>query len=130
MFFGGWGVVGWSRKSYLGSTEIASFSSQDLSRRNKHDSFLLVVSTGYFFVLFLWAIVFSDFLPLEIYKHLVCPLPSITFTAKSQADNHFYKYVLFVSNIIQYEISFLLKYALKYFIFTFDLSVKHSPYFL
>ena len=62
-------------------------------KRNKDDSFRLVVSTGYFYILFLWAIVVSDFLPLEIHKHLVLPLSSITFTANSQADNHFYKYI-------------------------------------
>ena len=93
LLVGGWGVVGWGKKSYLGSAEISSFSSQDLSWRNKHDSFWLVVSTGYFYILFLWAIVVSDFLPLEIHKHLVLPLSSITFTANSQADNHFYKYI-------------------------------------
>ena len=35
----------------------------------------------------------SDSLPLEIHKHLVFPLPSITFTANSQACNHFCKYI-------------------------------------
>ena len=92
LLVGGWGVVGWGRKSYLGPAEISSFSSRDLSRRNKHDSIWLV-STRYFYILFLWAIVVSDFLPLEIHKHLVLPLSSITFTANSQADNHFYKYI-------------------------------------
>ena len=93
LLVGGWGVVGWGRKSYLGPAEMSSFSSRDLYRRNKHDSFWLVVSTGYFYILFLWAIVVSDFLPLEIHKHLVLPLSSITFTANSRADNHFYKYI-------------------------------------
>ena len=92
LLVGEWGIVGWGRKSYLGPAEISSFSSRDLSRRNKHDSIWLV-STGYFYILFLWAIVVSDFLPLEIHKHLVLPLSSITFTANSQADNHFYKYI-------------------------------------
>ena len=98
MFFGvalfadEWGVVGWGRKSDLRPAEIASFSSWDLSRRSKHDSFWLVVSTGYFYILFLWAIVVSDFLPIEIHKHLVLPLSNIFFTTNSQADNHFYIY--------------------------------------
>ena len=52
-FVGGKGIVGWGGKSYSGAVEIASFSSQDLSQHNKHDSFWLVVSTGYFYVLFL-----------------------------------------------------------------------------
>ena len=53
LIVGGKGIVGWGRKSYSGAVEIASFSSQDLSQHNKHDSFWLVVSTGYFYVLFL-----------------------------------------------------------------------------
>ena len=95
MFFivGGWGVVGWGRKSYLGPAEITSFSRRDLSRRNKHDSFWHVASTWYFYVLVCWTIVVSDFLPLKIYKNLVLPLPSITFTANRQTDNHLYRYI-------------------------------------
>ena len=89
----GWRNLGWDRKSYLGPAEMASFSSQDLSRQNQHDSFWLVVSTGYLYISFLWPIVVSDFLSLEIHKHLVLPFSSITFTANSQADNHFYKYI-------------------------------------
>ena len=89
---------------------------RDLSQRNKHDSFWHVVSTGHFYVLFLWAIFVSDFLPLEIYKNLVIPLPSITFAANSQADNHFYKNIsLFQICIIQYEISFFMKIHVKDF---------------
>ena len=80
--------MGWGRKSYLGLAEISSFSSRDLSRRNKHDSLWLVVSTGYFYILFLWVIVVFDFPPLEIHKYLVLLLSSITFTSNSQADNH------------------------------------------
>ena len=95
LLVGGWRVVGWGRKSYLGPAEISSFSSRDLNRCNKHDSLWLVVSAGYIYILFLWAIIVSDFPPLEIHKYLVLPLSSITFTANSQADNHFYKYIYF-----------------------------------
>ena len=95
LLVGGWRVVGWGRKSYLGPAEISSFSSRDLNRCNKHDSLWLVVSTGYIYILFLWAIIVSDFPPLEIHKYLVLPLSSITFTANSQVDNHFYKYIYF-----------------------------------
>ena len=127
LIFGGWGVGGWGGKSYLGPAEIASFSSWNLSWYNKHDSFWLIL-TGYFYFLFLWVIVVSDFLHLEIYKNLVLPLSNITFTANNQADNYFYKYIyLFVSNIIQYEISLLLKSMLRFFIFKFDSDVKHRP---
>ena len=93
LIVGGWRFVSWGRKFYLGPAEIWSFSRQDLSRPNKHASFWLVVSTRYFYILFLWAIVASDFLPLKIHKHLVLPLTSITFTANNQADNHVYKYI-------------------------------------
>ena len=33
--FGGWGVVGWGRKSYLGPAEIVSFSSRSFSHLNQ-----------------------------------------------------------------------------------------------
>ena len=131
LIVGGWEVVGWSRKSYLGPSEAPFSSSRDLSRRNKHDSSWFLVSTGYFYVSFLWAIVFSGFLQLEIHKHLVLPLPSITFTAKSEADNHFYKYYkyIYLFQILQYEISFSLKYTLRLFIFKFEFNVKYRLYF-
>ena len=83
----------WGKKSYLGPAGITSFSSQELSQHNKYDSFWLVVTTGCFYILFLWAFVVSDYFLLEIYKHLVLPLSSITFTANSQAVSHFCKYI-------------------------------------
>ena len=85
--------MGWGRKSYLGPTEFASFSSQDLKRRIKYDSIWLVVLTGSFYILVLRAIVVSDFLPLEIHKHLDLPLSSITCRANSQVGNPFFKYI-------------------------------------
>ena len=54
---------------------------------------LACTSTGYFYVLFLWAIAVSVFVPLESYKNLRLPLPTITFIVDSHADNHFYKYM-------------------------------------
>ena len=128
MFFGvaflvgGSGVVGWGRKSYLGPAEISSFSSRDLSSLNKHHSFWLVVSTGYFYILFLYAIVDSDFSPLETHKHLLLPLSSITFTANSQADDHFYKYTylfllfqLLYSNGLQKKLKMVYMVQFKWF---------------
>ena len=88
LLVGGRGVVGWGRKSYLGPAELSSFSSRDLSRRNKHDSLGLVVAAGCFYILFLWAIAAFNFPPLEIHWYVVLLLSSITFTANSQADNH------------------------------------------
>ena len=89
LFFGGalivhwWEVVERGRKSYLGPVEIPSFSSRDFSRSNRYDTFWYVISTRYFYVLFLWTIAVSDFLP----------LPTIAFTVNSHADHHFYKYI-------------------------------------
>ena len=40
-------------RSYSVLAEIASFSSRDFSRSNKHDKFGYVVSVEYFYVLFL-----------------------------------------------------------------------------
>ena len=45
--------MGWGRKSYLGSAEIKSFSSHDLSGSTKYNTFWNVVSTGCFYALFL-----------------------------------------------------------------------------
>ena len=133
---GGWGMVGWGRKSFLEPAEIASFSSRNFSRSNKDDTFWHVVSTEYLYVLFLWTIAVLDFRPLKIYKNLGLPLSTITFTVNSHADNHFYEY-LFVSNIVQCEFSlffFLLKYTFRFwprfFTFKFKLNVKHRSYFL
>ena len=124
-------VVG--RKSYLGPSEIASFSSRDLSRRNKHDSFWIVASTWHFYILLLWAIVVSDFLPLEIHKYLLLPLSAITFTANSQADNHFYKYIYLFQILYSVKSAFFIKihvrFCRRFFIFKFDLNVKYRSYF-
>ena len=88
-------VVGCCRKPHIRPVEIASFSSQDFSRSNKHDTFWYVVSTGYFYVLFLWVITIKDFRPLEIYRNLGFPLSTITFTVNSHANNHFFKCICF-----------------------------------
>ena len=95
LIVGGWGVVRWVKKSYLQPPEIASFSSRDFRRSNKHGTSWHAVSTGYFYVLFLWAIAVSNIRPLKIYKKLGLSLSTITFTVKSHANNHFYKYIYF-----------------------------------
>ena len=82
--------------------------------------------TEYFYVLFLWAIIVSNFFPLGIHKHLVLILSSITFTANSQADNHFSKYICFKYYTVRNQ--FFVKIHVKVFIFKFDLSVKYHPY--
>ena len=55
------------------------------SQSNKQDTFWHVVWTGYFYVLFSWAIAVSDFLELL--------LSTLTFTVNSHADDHFYKFI-------------------------------------
>ena len=85
---GGWGLMRWGRKSSSGPAKIASFFSRDFSRINKHDTFWHAVSTGYFQVLFLWAIAVSVFRPLENYENVGLPLFTINFTVNSHADNH------------------------------------------
>ena len=115
-FFGGawivdrWGVVGRSRKSYLGAAEIAFFSGLGFSQSNKHDTLWHVV-TGYFCVLFLWTIAISDFWLLEIYKNLGFLLSTITFTVNSHADNHFFKYIYLFQILYSLKSVLLLKYA-------------------
>ena len=110
LIVGGWGVVGWGRKSYLGPAEIASFSSRNLSRSNKCDTFWHVVSTGYFCVLFLWAVAVSNIRPLKIYKRLGPLLSTITFTV-----NHFYKYIYLFQILYSSEISFFIKIHVNVF---------------
>ena len=108
---GGWCYSGWyvwdlrTLAQFQGSEMFPELFQDfmDSSWCNKHDSFWHVVLTGYFYVIstFLWVIVVSNFLPLKIYKNLVLSLSTcIIFTANSQADNYFHKYIC-VSNIIQ-----------------------------
>ena len=113
----------WQKVLYR-AAEIASFSCRDLSRSNKHETFWHVVSTEYLYVLLLWAIAITDF-----------PLSAISFTVNSHTNNHFYKHICFkyLCNFpeILYSMKslFKLKYMLRFFIFKFDLNVKHSFYF-
>ena len=95
---------GMLQKVYIGPTEIPSFSNRDFSRSNKYDTFWHVVSTEYFYGLFLWTIDVTDFRPWEIYKNLGPPLSTITFTVNSHANNHSVNSL--ISNIMQYEINF------------------------
>ena len=46
-------IVGLGIKPYSEPAGIASFSCRDLSRRNKHDLYWLVVSARYLYILFL-----------------------------------------------------------------------------
>ena len=92
--------------------EIAFFSSWDFSRSNKHDTFWHVISPGYFYVLFLWAIVVSVFLLLEIYENFSLPLFAITFTVNRHADISIYlKYYTIWRSV------FFIKIHVKFFIF-------------
>ena len=116
-----WGVVGWGRKYYLGPAEIASFSSRDFSQSNKHDTFWHAASSGYFCVLWLWAIAAMDFHSLEIYKKLGLYLSTIIIAGNNHADNHFYKYICFKYYTVWNQF-FLLKCTLK----VFNIHKNHS----
>ena len=120
---------GVGQKSYLGPTEIIYFSSKDFRPSSKHDTLWLVVSTGYFYVLFLWTIAVSDFRSLEIYKNWSRPLSTITFTVNSHADNYFYKYIYLFQILYSMKSVFLLKYMFRFFIYKSDLNVKHRYFF-
>ena len=130
LIVGGWDQVRWGRKSYLiRLPKIVSFSSQDFSRSNKLDPFSHVVSTGYLYVSVLRAIAVSDFRPLEIYKKLGLPLSTFTFTVNSHGDNHFYKCIYLFQLLYTIKSVFLSKYILTFFVFKFDLIVKHRSNF-
>ena len=57
---------------------------------------LWLVSTKYFYVLFLWAIAVSDFLSLKIYENVGLLLSTATFTVNSHIDNNSYKFIYLV----------------------------------
>ena len=71
------------------------------------------MSTGYFYVLFLWAIAVSDFRPLENYKNLGLPLFIITFTVNSHAGNHSYKYIYLFQILYSTKSVFFIKIHVK-----------------
>ena len=90
-----------------GRAKIASFSSRDFSRSNKHDTFWHSVLTGYFYGLSLWGINASEFRSLEIYKKSGLPLSPITYSINNHADNHLYLNIFICFKCyIQYEITF------------------------
>ena len=74
--FGGWGVMGWDRKSYLGPAEIASFSSRDFCRRNKYDK--CCIDWIFLRFIFMNHCCFR-FTFLEVYKNLGFPLSNYHF---------------------------------------------------
>ena len=136
LFFGGtwivgvWGEVG--QKFYLGPDEIASFSSRDFRRSDKHDKFWHVVSTV--FLRFVsWTIAFSDFRPFKIDKNLGLSLSTITFAVSSHADIHFYKYIYWFQILYSISHIFFIKIHVKVlgkdFCIKLDLTVKHRSYF-
>ena len=71
---------------------------------------------------------FQIFFVLEIYKNLVLPLSTVTFTVNSHADNNFYKYLSFFQILYSMKF-FLLKCTLRgFFIFKFGLNVTQRSY--
>ena len=71
---------------------------------------------------------FQIFFVLEIYKNLVLPLSTVTFTVNSHADNNFYKYLSFFQILYSMKF-FLLKCTLRgFFIFIFGLNVTQRSY--
>ena len=66
-------VCGLGQKLLFRASWNLIFSSRDLRWRNKHESFWLAVSAGYFYILFLWAIVVLD-----LFSCLVSPLQPTT----------------------------------------------------
>ena len=104
---GGWGVAGWVRKSYWGPAEIASFSSRDFRRRNKHDTFWHI---DWIFLLYIFmnhcCFRFSSLGNLE---KLRTSLVYYHFYSQQPHRWPFLWIYLLASNIIQNEINFLIK---------------------
>ena len=76
---------------------------------------------------------FQIFRPFEIYTNLGHPLSTIPFSVNSHTDNHFYKYIYLFQILFSIKSVFILKYTLRFwprfFMFRFDLNVKHSYFF-
>ena len=94
LIVGGWGVVGWGRKSYLGLAEIGSFSSRNFSRSNKHDT-LLTCCIYWIFLRFIFmshcCFKFSSLG--NLYK-LRPSLVTLIITVNSHANNHFINFFI------------------------------------
>ena len=99
------------KKSYLGPAKISSFSSRNFSRSNNmtHSDMLyrLDISTFYFYeqllfqIFVLWKFIKTKAFPCLL-SHLQSTATQITITIN-----------IFVSNIIEYEISFFIKIHVK-----------------
>ena len=99
--------------------------SRGFSQSNKHDAFWHVVSTGYFYVSFLWAIVVSDFCHLEIYTNISLSLSTILFTVNRYADNHFYRYIYLFP--ILWSNEYVFQYYGVFFISCHYISAEYWP---
>ena len=107
------GGMGWDRNPYSGPAEMGSFSRWDFNQTNENDKYWHVLSAGYFYILFLWAMAVADFC------HLGLPLSTITYIQ--------YKICFHIKTYIHiYNYNYNLH---SYFIFKFDLNVKHDLYF-
>ena len=67
-----------------------------------------------FFILYFWAIAFINFRPLEIYKNLGLPLSTVTLLLPT-ATQITISICIFVSVVIQREITFFIKIYAKVF---------------
>ena len=80
--------MGWCRSSFIGPAEVASFSTRDFSRSNKHDT--LTCSIDWIFLRFILMshsyYRFSSLRPSFVYYY---------FIVNSHVNNHFCKYICF-----------------------------------
>ena len=129
LLIGGWGVARWGKKSYLGPAEITSFSSRNFSRSSITYSGMLYqldISTCYCYD----PLLFLIFVPWKFIKTEALPsLLSLLQSTASHADSHFYKWIYLFQIFYSMKSMFLLTYTLRFFIFKFDLNMKHCSYF-
>ena len=125
LIVGEWGVLGGSESLIQGQLKSYPFPvgilAEAISMAHSGILYRMDIYKFYFYAV-------SDFRPLGIYKNLGLPLSTITLTVNSHADNHFYKYIYFFQILYSMNQFFLLKYTLKFFIFKFDLNVKHRSH--
>ena len=83
---------------------MAYLSRWDFNQTNKHGKFWHVLSTKYFSILFLWAMVVADFCHLDIYENSGLPLSTTTYLQyKTSFDIKIYIEVFYIQILFKCE---------------------------
>ena len=128
LIFGRWGLVGCGRKSYLGSTEGASFSSRDFSRSNKHDTLTWCINWIFLCFIFVSHCCFK-FSSHGNFKKLRPSLVYYHFYSQQPCRPIFINIFICFKYYTVWNQFFLSKYTLRFFISKCDLNLHCSYLF-